>query len=56
MNCPHCNHELTEAEILSLNASLMAKRSHAKPPSEARIRAARENGRKGGRKRKEVEK
>jgi hypothetical protein len=36
MNCPHCNHELTRAEVARLMRAI---------PSEARSEAARRNGR-----------
>ena len=44
MNCPHCKHDLTIPEVKKLWSQL--GRSF---PSEKRVKAAQENGKKGGR-------
>ncbi|MFA7628602.1 MAG: hypothetical protein WCY37_04345 [Candidatus Dojkabacteria bacterium] len=44
MKCPHCNHELTPTEVASLLGAIK---------TEKKAKAARENGKKGGRPKKE---
>jgi len=48
MNCPHCNRELSESEVLSLYGSLMGHRAKG-ATSERKRRTSAENGKKGGR-------
>lgn len=47
LHCPHCRAELTEAQVITLNAKLRGSRT-----SEAKRKASRENGRKNTKKEK----
>lgn len=48
MDCPNCKHKISDAEIISEAAKINGRKK-----SEAKAKAARENGKKGGRPRKD---
>ena len=51
MKCPHCNTELTPEEVAKMLGKLGGRST-----SEAKQKAARENGKKGGRPKKQQDK
>jgi len=52
MICPHCHNEISEADIARHFAAIGGRKG-GQSTSEAKRQAARENGKRGGRPRKE---